>query len=198
MLVLASASPRRAETLRKLGLEFTQCAPDVDEALPPELGPMEGARLLARAKADEVAGSVAEGWVLGADTIVYHDGEALGKPTDAKHALAMLLRLQGSAHEVFTGVCVVRQPGGKHWEHVERTTVRFAKVPAATLEAYVATGEPLGKAGAYAVQGIAAAFIEEVRGPVDNVVGLPVRTTLRLLGQAGYPLPPHLRTEGQA
>jgi septum formation protein len=192
VLVLASASPRRAETLRRLGLAFHHVAPQVEEAVEPGLAPAEVARLLARAKAEAVAADVAEGWVLGADTIVWCEGEPLGKPASAKEALATLLKLNGRAHDVYTGVCVARRPDGKLFEHVERTTVRFARVPEPTLEAYVETGEPLGKAGAYAVQGIAAAFIEEVRGSVDNVVGLPIRPTVQLLARAGFPLPAHL------
>lgn len=193
MLVLASASPRRADTLRHLGLEFEQREAGLVEEIAPGLMPSEAARLLAREKALAVAADVAEGWVLGADTMVVRDNLVVGKPRDAKHALAILEHLQGGTHDVYTGLCVVRQPGAKAFEHVERTEVRFAKLDRALLDAYVATGEPLGKAGAYAIQGIAAAYIEDVRGPVDNVVGLPVRATVRLLAKAGYPLPPHLR-----
>jgi septum formation protein len=193
VLVLASASPRRADLLRKLQLPFRQQPMDLDETLPPGLGPDEAAMLLAHAKADAAAATLPEGWVLGADTIVWLDGHAQGKPAHADEALAMLQRLQGRTHEVVTGVCVVRLPGGKAWQGSERTEVRFAALPDKLLEAYVATGEPLGKAGAYAIQGIAAAYLEGVRGPVDNVIGLPLRRTVELLEASGYPLPEHLR-----
>lgn len=193
MLVLASASPRRADTLRRLGLAFEQRPADLDEALPQGMAPADAALNLARAKARAVARSVGEGWVLGCDTLVWHQGREVPKPASAEEALRSLERLQGDAHEVFTGLCVLRLPGGEAYEHVERTEVRFAALDRATMEAYVATGEPLGKAGGYAVQGIAAAYIEEVRGRVDNVVGLPVRPLVSLLARARYPLPPHLR-----
>lgn len=193
MLVLASASPRRAELLRRLGIPFRQRPAAIDEIPPPGLAPGEAVLHLARAKAEAAAAELPEGWVLAADTLVFHKGEPLGKPSHAEEAIATLERLQGSVHEVYTGVCVVRQPGAKVWQHVERSEVRFAPMGKAQLEAYVATGEPLGKAGGYAVQGIAAAYIEDVRGSVDNVVGLPLRPTVLLLAKAGFPLPPHLR-----
>lgn len=193
MLVLASASPRRAELLRKLGLEVVVKPAHLQEGIPPGMGGAQGAAQLAREKAEAVAADVAEGWVLGADTVVWHAGREVPKAASAKESLEGLRLLQGATHEVFTGLCVVRMPGGKAWQRVERSEVRFARLDDATLEAYVATGEPLGKAGGYAVQGIAAAYIEDVRGSVDNVIGLPLRATVQLLAEAGYPLPAHLR-----
>lgn len=198
MLVLASASPRRADMLRKLGLDFTQVATGLDEAMPLGTAPRDVVAQLAREKAEAAASAIREGWVLGADTLVFHAGEAIGKPAHAQDAARILERLQGQTHEVFTGLCVLQQPGGKVWQHVERSEVRLAPMSADLVRAYVATGEPLGKAGAYAVQGIAAAYVLDVRGPVDNVIGLPVRATLQLLARAGAPLPPHLRIGPQA
>jgi septum formation protein len=192
VLVLASASPRRADALRKLGLEFVQRPSALAEAIPAGSNPAEGALRLARSKAEVVAADVAQGWVLGCDTVVWHRGRELPKPASAEDALATLQALQGEAHEVYTALCVLRMPGRVAHEHVERARVRFASIPKAALEAYVATGEPLGKAGAYAVQGIAAAYIEEVVGRVDAVIGLPVRPLVLLLAKAGYPLPGHL------
>jgi len=191
VLVLASSSPRRAALLASLGLAFTQQPSGRPEETTPG-PPAEVARRLARGKAEAVAAFLPEGWVLGADTLVWHRGEALGQPRDAAEALAMLERLQGSEHDVVTGLCVTRAPRGPAWEDAVRTRVRFAPIPRAALEAYVATGEPLGKAGAYAIQGIAAAYIASIDGPWDNVVGLPLRATLALLARAGYPLPAHL------
>lgn len=193
MLVLASASPRRAELLRRIGLEVAVKPADLKEGIPAGLTPAQGAAQLARDKAMAVAAEVGEGWVLGADTVVWRHGREVSKPGTAKDAVEALRALQGGTHEVFTGLCVVRMPGGKAWPHVERTEVRFAPMDEAAIAAYVATGEPLGKAGGYAIQGIAAAYIEDVRGSVDNVIGLPIRATVRLLAEAGYPLPAHLR-----
>lgn len=198
--MLASASARRADLLRKLGIPFTQRPAGVEEDVPEGLAPAEVVAQLARDKAEAAAASVPEGWILGADTLVFHDGEPMGKPSDAQDAVRILRRLQGQTHEVFTGLCVLRQPGSKAWQHVERSEVRFAPMNDALIEAYVRTGEPLGKAGAYAVQGIAAAYILDVRGSVDNVIGLPLRPTVQLLAKAGFALPEHLRVgpEGHA
>lgn len=192
MLILASASPRRADTLRRLGLPFEQRPTTVDETLVAGTKARDAVAGLARRKAEAAAQQVRDGWVVGADTLIEHRDKLLGKPRDAADALAMLTRLQGSKHDVLTAVCVLRQPGLRRSEHVERSTVQFAPLGRGTLEAYVATGEPLGKAGAYAVQGIASAYILRIEGSVDNVVGLPVRPLLRLLRDAGYPLPAHL------
>jgi septum formation protein len=192
VLVLASASPRRADTLRRLGLPFEQRPTHVDETVLAGVRAQEAVAGLARRKAEAAAQQVRDGWVVGADTLIEHRVKLLGKPRDAADALAMLTRLQGSKHDVLTALCVLRQPGLRRFEHVERSTVQFGPLSRATLEAYVATGEPLGKAGSYAVQGIAAAYITRIDGSVDNVVGLPIRPLLRLLREAGYALPAHL------
>lgn len=193
MLVLASASPRRAELLRRLRLEFEVRPAGAEEPPAPGAQAPKAALTLARAKAEAVARPMPEGWVLAADTLLEHHRRVLGKPKDAADALTMLEQLQGSEHEVYTALCVARQPGMHLFQHVERSVVHLARLDRATLEAYVATGEPLGKAGAYAVQGIAAAYVTRIEGSVDNVVGLPVRPMLQLLAASGYPLPPHLR-----
>jgi septum formation protein len=184
-LVLASASPRRARILRDLGVSFRVRASREDESLRPgEDGPAAVERL-ARAKALAVAAGEALP-VLAADTEVLCDGHILGKPADERDALAMLRRLQGRAHEVVTGVCVVS--GGVARSGVERSVVRFAPMSEAELAWYAATGEPLDKAGGYHVDGRGALFIETVEGSPSNVAGLPVRLVLRLVREAGLDL----------
>lgn len=191
-LVLASGSPRRADTLKRLGLPFEQRPTTLDETLAAGVKAQDAVAGLARRKAEAAAMQLPEGWVVGADTLIEHRDKLLGKPRDHADALAMLTRLQGSKHDVLTALCVLRQPGLRRFEHVERSVVQFGPLARSTIEAYVATGEPMGKAGSYAVQGIAAAYITRIDGSVDNVVGLPIRPLLRLLREAGYPLPAHL------
>jgi septum formation protein len=184
-LVLASASPRRARILRDLGVSFRVVVSHEDESLRPgEDGPAAVERL-ARAKALAVARDETLP-VLAADTEVLCDGHVLGKPADEQDAVAMLRRLQGRAHEVVTGVCVVA--GGVARSGVERSVVRFAPMSERELAWYAATGEPLDKAGAYHVDGKGALFVEAVEGSPSNVAGLPVRLLLRLVREAGLDL----------
>jgi len=181
-LVLASASPRRNDLLGRLGLAFDVVAPDVDET--PGLGedPVVYVERVARAKATAVAGAGAV--VLAADTTVVLDGIILGKPADGTDAARMLSALAGRTHDVLTGVAVRRADG-----HVESTVVRTAVTMTAMSEAeiawYVGTGEPLDKAGAYALQGSGAVFVERIEGSASNVVGLPLATVAELLRRAG-------------
>jgi septum formation protein len=184
-LVLASASPRRARILRDLGVSFRVRASREDESLRPGEDGTAAVERLARAKALAVAAGEALP-VLAADTEVLCDGHILGKPADERDALAMLRRLQGRAHEVVTGVCVVS--GGVARSGVERSVVRFAPMSEAELAWYAATGEPLDKAGGYHVDGRGALFIETVEGSPSNVAGLPVRLVLRLVREAGLDL----------
>jgi septum formation protein len=181
-LVLASASPRRARIHRELGVPFRVVVSHVDETLRP--GEEGGAAVerLARAKALAVA-SGEELPVLAADTEVVCDGSILGKPADEEDAAAMLRRLRGRTHEVLTGVCLVER--GVARSGVERSRVTVAPMSEAELRWYVATGEPLDKAGGYHVDGRGALFIEAVEGSPSNVAGLPVRLVLRLFREAG-------------
>jgi septum formation protein len=181
-LVLASASPSRARILRELGVPFRVVVSHVDETLRP--GEEGGAAVerLARAKALAVA-SGEELPVLAADTEVVCDGSILGKPADEEDAAAMLRRLRGRTHEVLTGVCLVER--GVARSGVERSRVTVAPMSEAELRWYVATGEPLDKAGGYHVDGRGALFIEAVEGSPSNVAGLPVRLVLRLFREAG-------------
>jgi septum formation protein len=184
-LVLASASSRRARILRDLGVSFRVLVSHEDESLRPGEDGAAAVERLARAKALAVAPGEPLP-VLAADTEVLCDGHILGKPADEQDALAMLRRLQGRAHEVVTGVCVVSR--GVARSGVERSVVRFAPMSERELAWYVATGEPFDKAGGYHVDGKGALFIETVEGSPSNVAGLPVRLLLRLVREAGLAL----------
>jgi len=178
-LVLASASPRRRQLLDMLGIPHRAIAADVQEIPLPREAPAEYARRLARDKARAVPGAL----VLGADTIVVVDGAILEKPRDADDAVQMLLRLQGRQHEVITAVCLLAH--GEAYEATDRTTVTFRPATEPFLRAYVATGEPMDKAGAYGIQGFGAALVERIDGDFFGVMGLPVRLVLDLLARAG-------------
>jgi len=184
-IVLASGSPRRAQILRGLGVSFRVVVSAVDEALEPgEDGPAAVERL-ARAKALAVAGNETLP-VLAADTEVVCDGRILGKPESHEGALKMLAGLAGRTHEVVTGVCIAH--GGVLRSDVERTLVTLAPMTEAERRWYVATGEPMDKAGGYHVDGRGALFITTVSGSPSNVAGLPVRLLLRLAREAGVDL----------
>jgi len=175
-LMLASKSPRRAEILRAVGWEFEAVAADIDETRFASEDALSYVARLARAKAEAVAGKLNEWLVLGADTVVLVDSRILGQPRDDEDARRMLQLLNGRWHEVLTGVALVRS--GQALQVVvdhEITRERFAEMSADEIDGYVSSGEPMGKAGAYAIQGRAALFIEEIQGDYFNVVGLPIR-----------------------
>jgi septum formation protein len=172
-LVLASASPRRADLLRTAGITFEVAAADIDERVHAGEDPATYVQRLAREKAARVAATRTGAFVLAADTTVVVDGEILGKPEDAADAGRMLRLLSGRRHEVLTGVCLTG-PGPFERAAVVRTAVAFARLSEEEIAWYVATGEPLDKAGAYAVQGLASRFVERIEGSHPNVVGLPV------------------------
>jgi len=183
ILTLASRSPRRRELLEQLGLRLQLRPADADEAPLPAEPPGEYVRRVARAKARAVTGET----VLAADTVVVLDSAILGKPRDGEDARRMLRALSGRTHEVMTGVCAAR--GGREEVLAVTTEVRFAGLTEERIAWYVGTGEPLDKAGAYAVQGLGSAFVEEVRGSVSNVIGLPLAETLSLLARLGFAPP---------
>jgi septum formation protein len=185
VLILASASPRRARILRELGVAFRTVVSNQDESVEEGEDGTATVERLARAKALAVARQETLP-VLGADTAVLRDAEILGKPTDESDAAAMLQGLSGGAHEVVTGVCLVN--GSVVCSGVERTRVTFGELSAAEARWYAATGEPLDKAGAYNIGGRGALFIESVEGSPSNVAGLPVRLLRRLAGEAGVDL----------
>ena len=176
-LILASGSPRRAELLRQAGIRFEVSAPDVDETLYPGEAPEAYVRRLAAAKARHVAASHPGRLVLGADTTVVVDGEVLGKPRDAADATRMLGQLSGRSHLVLTGVCLIG-PAGETRIEAAVTTVEFRPLENAEIAGYVDSGEPMDKAGAYAIQGGAAGFVTRLDGEYSNVVGLPVALIL--------------------
>lgn len=183
MLYLASKSPRRAELLQRLGQSHRPLDVDVPEVRAPGEGADAYVRRVARDKARagwaEVAGE-AGARVLGADTEVVLDGEVFGKPADAADASAMLRRLSARTHAVLSAVVVIDADGER--EVLSVTEVRFAPLTDADIAAYVATGEAMGKAGAYAIQGRAEAFVEHLAGSYSGVMGLPLHETARLLG----------------
>lgn len=182
-LVLASGSPRRAEILRAVGWPFEAEAADVDESLRAGERPAVYVERLAREKAARVARTRLFGLVLGADTVVVSGDEILGKPRDDAEARRMLRSLRGRWHEVLTGVALVRAEDSRTEFAHARTRVRFCEMTDEEIDWYVATGEPADKAGAYAVQGRAALFIDGLEGDYWNVVGLPVRLLYELAGR---------------
>lgn len=190
-LVLASASPRRLELLRQLHDGFEVVVSGAPEPIDLTLEPAENVRCLARRKAEATAERTGDCIVLAADTDVVLDGEILGKPVDAGDAIAMLQRLRGREHEVLTAVVVIDPPAKRRWEELVRSTVRIRALSDAEIAAYVGTGEPMDKAGGYAIQGEAASMVASVDGCYNNVVGLPLCATRRLLTQAGIPLAPN-------
>lgn len=179
-LVLASASPRRAEILRAVGWPFEVVAANVDETVRDGEEPSEYVERLACEKAEAVAEGRRAGLVLGADTTVVAGGRVLGKPADEADARRMLRLLSGRWHDVLTGVALVRAETREVLVSHELTRVRFAEMTDEEINWYTATGEQADKAGAYAVQGCASLFIEEIEGDYWNIVGLPVRLVYKL------------------
>ena len=181
MLVLASASPRRQELLRNAGISFVVQPADIDETPLADEKAEQCARRLAREKALAVARVRPRDRVLGADTIVVVDGALQGKPRDAADAVRMLRLLSGRTHEVITGVCLVEVGGSEVSVASETTRVMMNELSNAEIQEYVAGGEPMDKAGAYAIQGRASRWILRIEGDYSNVVGLPVALVYRML-----------------
>jgi septum formation protein len=184
-VVLGSASPRRRELLAQLGVDFTIASPDVDETPRLHESPVDYVRRLAIEKSRAVPAAL-DALVITADTTVDLGGEILGKPVDDVDAAAMLRRLSARTHRVHTGVAL--RLGDRIVDDVVTSLVTFTPLSAASIEWYIATGEPLDKAGAYAVQGAGGVFVQRVRGSVSNVVGLPLHTVARLAAELGVPL----------
>jgi len=185
-LILASQSPRREALLRQVGLDFEIVPSDAEERLPEGVSPDEAARMLAERKARLIASRRSDGLVIGADTVVVVAGQLLGKPSGPEDARAMLRLLSGREHQVITGIAVVESASGRCRSDAVATGVRFASLDERVIDRYVATGEPLDKAGAYAIQGFGALLIEGIDGCYYNVVGLPLRRLAELLGEFGY------------
>jgi septum formation protein len=182
-LILASASPRRRELLAAAGVAFTVAHADLDESVQPGESPDAYVQRLAEAKARAVLDRHPGAWVLGADTTVVVDGDILAKPEHAGDATRMLERLQGRAHDVLTGVALV---GASTVDvEVDITRVWFAAMSPGEIAAYVASGEPMDKAGGYGIQGLASRWITRIEGSYPNVVGLPVALVYALLARRG-------------
>ncbi len=194
-LILASGSPRRSEILDALGIDHQVHPAAVDEVSLAGERPEDHAERLARAKAAAVSGLHPGRWVLAGDTVVVVDGDLLGKPRDRDEAVGMLLTLQGRMHRVVSALALVRPAGlengdggdGRLFSGTEITEVRFRPFERGFAEAYVDTGEPLDKAGAYGIQGKGAVLVEGIRGDYSGVVGLPVSLLVRLMEDAGRP-----------
>ena len=173
-LILASASPRRRRLMKQIGLTFQVMPGEVDEDEIFSSDPLENIQAVALLKARDVAARVEDGIVVGADTQILIDGETMGKPADETDAARMLSRLSERNHQVITGVALVDAGTGLEKTWVETTLVFFRELSESEISAYVHTGEPMGKAGAYGIQGRAAAFVERIEGCYFNVVGLPL------------------------
>jgi septum formation protein len=184
-LILASASPRRAELLASAGIRVEPVPSHLAEDFLPGESPEEHVRRLAEAKARAVASRAAGRFFIGADTTVVRDGEVMGKPRDARDAARMLRALSGGPHEVITGFAVFDAVDQRIHAGTVRTRVHFKILHPEEIDAYVATGDPLDKAGAYGIQGRAAYMVERIEGSYTNVVGLPLCETIEALVQMG-------------
>jgi MAF protein len=180
-LILASASPRRQELLRFVGLKFKTIPAHVDEDYIEGESPQQHVRRLAQEKAQLIARKYPRAWVLGADTIVVIDGLILGKPKNKTQAKEMLKKLSGREHKVFTGFTIAHVASKIKQTKVIQSAVKFKTISAAELEWYIACDEPYDKAGGYAVQGRGAYFIQSIRGSYTNVIGLPLCEVLETL-----------------
>lgn len=184
-IILASQSPRRRELLERMGLRgFKTISPDMMEDMSGNLSPSELVRRLSCEKAEAVLTRIsAGGLIIAADTVVALDGVILGKPRDALEAFKMLSMLSGNRHQVYTGVTIIC--GETCITEHEETDVRFRELESDEIEAYIATGEPMDKAGAYGIQGYGAIFVEEIHGDYYNVMGLPVCRLGKMLARCG-------------
>jgi len=183
-IILASASPRRTELLKLIGLRFDVIPSDVEERFE-DGDPALVAERLAASKAGNVASMVRSGIVIGADTVVVVDSRLLGKPVDDEDAKRMLAMLSGRNHEVITGVAVVDASSGRSCVEHERTRVWFRELGPSEIDAYVASGEPMDKAGAYGVQGLGSVIVRRIEGCYFNVVGLPLPRLSDMLKRFG-------------
>ena len=188
-IILASNSPRRRELLAQIGIrDFQILSPDVDETVEPGLSPARMVEALSLRKAQAAAGRAgADDLIIAADTVVALDGRVLGKPRDQEEAFAMLSALSGREHRVYTGVTVLG--GGQAATEHEETAVAFRALSPEEIRDYIATGEPMDKAGAYGIQGVGTLLVQGIRGDYCNVVGLPLFRLGRMLSGFGVKLP---------
>lgn len=186
VLILASASPRRAELLGQIGLDFRVVVSNFQEKNDLHLSPEEVVEIFAREKAREVASRLEEGLILGADTAVVLKGEILGKPNSREEAFRTLEKLAGQCHRVITGIFLLDKKSRKEGSALTVTKVWFRDISKGEIKAYIDTGEPLDKAGSYGIQGKGALFVEKIEGCYFNVVGLPLAQLARMLGSFDY------------
>ncbi|NLY73699.1 MAG: septum formation inhibitor Maf [Firmicutes bacterium] len=183
-IILASASPRRIELLNQLGLDFQVIPGEVSEVIPEKsTAPQELVTKLALHKASDIAGKVERGLVIGADTLVVLEGIIFGKPSGPDEAVKMLSMLSGKFHSVYTGIAVVQVPSGRTEAGYSETKVKFRSLSKEEIRSYVATGEPLDKAGAYGIQGKGGVLVERIEGCYFNVVGLPLSKLAEMLSK---------------
>ena len=186
-LILASESPRRAELLRQVAIPFRVVVPAVSEELSGRSSPEEMVAQLALRKAQAVSDRLADGYVLGADTVVLHGETVLGKPVDSDDAVRMLRLLSGSRHSVLTGLALVNAATGYYLERLSLTQVWVKTLVDSEIRAYIATGEPFDKAGAYGIQGKGALLVEKIEGCYFNVVGLPLSLLNEMITEMNIP-----------
>ncbi|HAG49710.1 MAG: septum formation protein Maf [Deltaproteobacteria bacterium GWC2_42_51] len=184
-ITLASSSPRRKALLEEAGLTFSICPADIDEDIRKGESPREHTIRLAEEKAQVVAKKTNDSWIIGADTIVFIDNQILGKPSDINEARKMLNLLSGRYHTVVTAFCILNVSTGKTVKKAVESKVKIKKLADKEIEDYLKTGEPLDKAGAYAVQGVGNFMIEEIGGSYTNVVGLPMEELKDALKKVG-------------
>ena len=182
-LILASASPRRKELLKNAGYEYEVCPADIDETMPEGVEPETACEILSRKKAQAVLEENPDAVVLGSDTIVVLGNTILGKPEDKEAARAMLRALSGRVHQVYTGLCVCSKD--RTLSLVSRADVRFYPLSDELIDAYIATDEPMDKAGAYGIQGVGSMLVKSIEGDYFTIVGLPVAKAARMLGEFG-------------
>lgn len=185
-IILASASPRRAELLYQIGVKFELVPSQIEERPHPDEAPPDYITRIARAKVIAVARQQEAGLIIGADTVVVLDGRLLGKPVDNQEAKSMLKQLSGRWHAVMTGVALYDVESRHEVADYEKTLVKFAQLTDREIDWYVHTGEPKDKAGAYGVQGLGGLFVDEIAGNYYNVVGLPIPLVYRLARRLGY------------
>jgi nucleoside triphosphate pyrophosphatase len=189
-IILASASPRRAELLNQIGVEFELAPSQAEERPHPDEAPADYITRIARAKVIAVARERETGLVIGADTVVVLDGRLIGKPESPADAQRLLRQLSGRWHAVLTGVALYDVETRHEVADYEKTLVKFAQLTDGEIDWYVATGEPMDKAGAYGIQGIGGLFVDEIAGNYYNVVGLPIPLVYRLARRLGYSFVP--------
>lgn len=180
-IILASNSPRRIALLKTLGYAFDVVPHDTEESVTYDISPEELVQRLACQKAEDVAQRVEDAVVIGADTIILRNHCILGKPVDASDARRMLSMLSDAEHEVLTGVCMIETPSKKKSLRFDRTQIKMRRITGEEINAYVKSGEPMDKAGAYAIQGSGSRFIEKITGSYSNVVGLPLELVKEML-----------------